>query len=214
MRHFISALSLASVLLTGACSSPDTSPSGFLSNFSQLGGGYDTANSVAGYLSPGADMSRFDSILFDPVVTIIDAEAVDSAVAEQLAAYMHESLRAEFGKKFKLVDTPGATTARVRTALTDIIAGQPATKPVTLAFPQPSGRLSGNLATQNVADFVANVSFEGEVLDSSTGERLVAVSDQRFGVKREATPDTTWETVREMVQEGAVNLRRRTEGLR
>lgn len=199
-------LPLVAVFALSSCSS-NTSPSGFLSNYSQLGRGDDKTNSVAAYFNPKATFENYDSIMFEPVVTIVDAELVDAVAAEQLAAYVDEALRTEFGKTFKMVDTAGPTTLRIRTALTDIIEGRPASLPVSRAYARPRASLSGKLGSQEVATFVADVSFEAEVLDSVSGRRLAATSDQRYGAKREVTASTDWSEIRAIAYQGGARFR-------
>jgi hypothetical protein len=66
--------------------------------------------------------------------------------------------------------------------------------------------LSGKLGSAELADFISNVSFEGEILDSASGERLSALIDHRIGVKREASPETSWASVRSATNQGAARL--------
>ena len=192
-------------LLATSCGVGGSSPSGFLADYGQLGSGYDPAGGVAAYAKPGADFKDYDTIIFDPVTTIVDAEKVDPQVAEQLAAYLQRSLSAELGMELRLVGEPGPRTLRVRTALTDIVSGVPATSPVTTVHPKPKAVLSGTLGAEAAA-FVASVSFEGEIVESMTGERLTALTDQRIGAKREASAKDDWTYVRSMVEVGSKSL--------
>ena len=74
-----------------------TSPSGFLGNYGQIGGGYQTADSVAGYIDPSIDPGKYDSIIIDPVTAILVTKDVDAATVDQLATYLEQSLHAELG---------------------------------------------------------------------------------------------------------------------
>ena len=91
-------------------------------------------------------------------------------------------------------------------ALTDVIGKQSGPRPVTTVHSSPRAALSGNLGSDSVAAFVSNVSFEGEILDSVTGERVSALSDHRLGAKREATAATSWAAVRSATSQGAARL--------
>jgi len=106
----------------------------------------------------------------------------------------------------RTITTPGPGTLRVRTGLTDVIEGQKADKPVTTVHADPKITLTGTLGSSAVAALVSNVSFEGEIVDSATGERLVALVDQRLGKKREATPATSWASVRSAIHVGVEKL--------
>ena len=90
-----------------------------------------------------------------------------------------------------------------------MIEGQKAGRPVTTVHPAPKATLTGNLGSAEVAALVSSVSFEGEVVDSVSGERLVALVDHRLGKKREATPTTSWASVRSAIHTGVERLRAR-----
>jgi len=134
---------------------------------------------------------------------------VSPAVTDQLAAYLGESLRSQLAGELNVVSSPGPKTLRVRTGLTDVISADQAGKGVTAIHAAPRATLSGNLGSAAVASFVSNVAFEGEILDSATGERLVALVDHRLGSKRAATEKTSWAAVRSGVNQGVVKLRDR-----
>ena len=106
----------------------------------------------------------------------------------------------------KIVDSAGPATIRVRAALTDVMEDSGSGAPITTVHPDPSAKLSGNLGSENLAAFISNISFEGEILDSTTGERLSALSDRRIGAKREAAADTSWAAVRSAANQGAAKL--------
>lgn len=196
-------------LALSSCSTGGKSPSGFLSNFSQLDAGYGTADSVSSYVKPGVDFKKYDSVIISPVTTVIAAPGVSTAVTDQLAAYLADSLHKQLSPNLKIVSVPGPTTLRVRTGLTDVIEGQKAGKPVTTVHADPKITLSGNLGSPAVAALVSSASFEGELVDSVSGERLVALVDHRLGKKREATPETSWASVRSAINTGVEKLRSR-----
>lgn len=192
-----------------SCSTGGRSPSGFLTNFSQLDAGYGTQDAVAAYLKPGVDLKKYDSVIIDPVTTVVAAPGISAAVQDQLAAYVGASLRTQLAGKMKIATVPGPNTLRVRTALTDVIPGNAAGKPVTTIHSHPQVALTGKLGSAEVAAFVASVSFEGELLDSMSGERVSAMCDHRLGAKREVTADTTWAEIRSGANQGAARLYQR-----
>jgi hypothetical protein len=85
---------------------------------------------------------------------------------------------------------------------------------VTTVHSGPRATLAGKLGSDQLAAFISNVSFEGEILDSSTGERLSALCDHRIGAKREATAATSWEAVRSAANQGASRLWQRFSAAR
>lgn len=201
-------------LALASCSTGGRSPSGFLRNYSQLDSGYGTADAVAVFVKKDVDFRKYDSVVFDPVTTVIATPGISPEVKDQLAAYLSEALRSQASGNLRVVGSPGPTTLRVRAALTDVIEGQRAGRPVTTVHSSPRATLSGRLASQELASFISNVGFESEILDSATGERLSALSDHRIGVKREATPDTTWAGVRSANEQGAARLWKRFNAAR
>jgi Protein of unknown function (DUF3313) len=207
-RFGLIVVSLSAIAIS-SCTLGGNSPSGFLTHYSQLNAGYGTADSLSSYVKPGADLKKYDSVIVDPVTTVIADPEISPAVAAQLASYLASSLNDFSASSLKMVSSPGPTTLRIRANLTDVIEGKKPGKPVKTIHSAPRATLTGSLGSAAVADFISNVSFEGEVLDSLTGERLVALIDHRLGNKREATPATTWSGVRSAVDQGVLKLRAR-----
>ncbi|MBC8128224.1 MAG: DUF3313 domain-containing protein [Gloeobacteraceae cyanobacterium ES-bin-144] len=197
------------ILALSSCSTGGNSPSGFLTNFSQLDAGYGTDNAVAVYVNPKADLKKYDSIIIDPVTTVVAAPNVSPAVTNQLAAYLSSSMRSELSGKIKIVSTPSPTTLRIRAALSDVTEKPNSSVPVSAVHNDPKITLTGNVGSDAVASLIKNIAFEGEIVNSLTGERLGALCDNRSGVKREATASTPWSSVRNTVNQGAVKLCKR-----
>jgi hypothetical protein len=209
-NHRIAMIAMAGVALSvSSCSTGGRSPSGFLANFKQLDAGYGTENAVSSYVKPGVDLKKYDSVIIDPVTTVVAAPGISAEVKDQLAAYLGDSLRSQLAVGMKVSGTPGPKTLRVRAALTDVLEGKAAGSPVTTVHASPRAALSGNLGSDTVAAFISNVSFEGEIVDSTTGERLTALCDHRIGSKREATASTSWASVRSAANQGAARLWKR-----
>lgn len=198
-----------SVISISSCATGGKSPSGFLSNYGQLNAGYGTTDSVSSYVKPGTDLKKYESVIIDPVTTVVAAPDISPAVTAQLASYLATSLNDSSASRLKIVSIPGPTTLRVRVNLTDVIEGKKLGKAVKTIHPAPMATLTGTLGSTAVATFISDVSFEGEVLDSVTGERLVALIDHRLGNKREASPTTSWAGVRSAINQGVVKLRAR-----
>lgn len=206
--HFCSgacAIALFAVAST-SCSTGPRSPSGFLSNYSQLDSGYGAGDALSAYLKPGVNLRAYDSVMIDPVTTVVSSPGIGSDVRDQLAAYLSSALHAELSKSLRVVGSPGPSTLRIRTALTDVIENQNFGPASTTVHTSPQASLEGKLGSDVIASFISNVSFEGEILDSSTGERLAALCDHRLGAKREATAQTSWAAVRSATLQGAKRL--------
>lgn len=213
--HRIGVIAMAgAALAVTSCSTGGRSPSGFLSNYKQLDAGYGTADAVSAYVKPGVDLKKYDSVIIDPVTTVVGTPGISAEVKDQLAAYLGGSLNTELGGRLKVVSVPGPSTLRVRAALTDVVENRKPGTPVTTVHANPHATLTGTLGSETVASFVSNVSFEGEILDSVSGERLTALCDHRLGVKREAKATTTWAAVRSGASQGAARLWKRFEAAR
>jgi hypothetical protein len=219
-RHFMKTttrlgliLSSLSVICISSCAPGGKSPSGFFSNYAQLNAGYGTADAVSSYVKPGVDLKKYDSVIIDPVSTVVADPEVSPAVSAQLASYLAGSLSDSAVTSLRVVSVPGPTTMRIRTNLTDVIEGKESGRPVKTIHTAPVATLTGNLGSAALANFISNVSFEGEVVDSLTGERLLALMDHRLGHKREATPATSWAGVRSAVNQGVLKLRGRFTAL-
>lgn len=210
---FISAAtSLA--LLSSCANNGGRSPSGFLTHYAQMDGGYGTADAVSVFVKPGAELAKYDSVIIDPVTTIVASSGISADVKDQLASYLSGALRQEMSGRLKVVNTPGPATLRVRTALTDVIEGESAGAPVTTVHTVNRAPLSGKLDSETVAAFIAKVSFEGEILDSVTGERQFALIDHRLGAKRDASAATPWSSIRAAMIGGVRQLSGRFDQLR
>ena len=205
----------ATALVLASCTTGGgKSPSGFLSNYKQLDAGYGSADAISSYVKPGASLKKYDRVIIDPVTTVIATPGISPAVTTQVAAYLGDALHSQLVREMKIVSVPGPTTLRVRAALTDVIEQRSGGHAVTTTQSGAHAKLAGNLGSAAVATFVSNVSFEGEILDSVTGERLYALSDHRLAAKRMATPTTPWTAIRDNVNQRAARLNARVKELR
>lgn len=213
--HHFGVIAMAGVALAVvSCSNGGRSPSGFLAHFSQLDSGYGTADAVSAYVKPGVDLKKYDRIVIDPVTTVVAAPGIRPEVTDQLAAYLSEATRAQLAGKLNIVTEPGPTTLRLRMALTDVIEKPQTSGVVTTVHSQPRVTLSGNLGSAAVADLISKLSFEGEFVDSVTGERFTALCDHRLGVKRVETAATPWAAIRQNANLGAARVCQRFLTLR
>ena len=205
---------VGTVIALSSCSTGGKSPSGFLSNYKQLDTGYGSADAVSTYVKPHAGLKKYDSVIIDPVTTAIATPGISREVKDQLAAYLGDALASQLRGEMRIVKVAGPTTLRIRTGLTDVIENRKAGKPVTTVHAGARAKLTGNVGSASVAAFVSNYSFEGEILDSVTGERLMALTDHRLAAKRVASPATPWTTIRSGINERVGRLNERFKTLR
>jgi hypothetical protein len=133
-------------------------------------------------------LRKYNKFIFDPITIYLLPEARDRGIdaddLERLAKYFHDAVTDELKKsgRCEIVTTPGPDVLELNVAITNVeptggkknaavkgaaVAVSAATVPgISLAVP----RLS-----------VGNVSIEGEMLDSTSGDRLVAFVTSKGG---------------------------------
>ncbi len=160
---------LAAVPLTGC--KKKAAESGFLGNYSQLapveGGG-----NMRFYFNPDKTPADYDSIMLDPLVIHFAPDAQGSALhpdkVAKVAAFA-EARRKQFwdDRGVRIVEAPGPGVMRSRAAFTDIKKNE--------------GALNILPLTKFTGLGLGGASFEAELIDSVTHERIVAVMDSRSG---------------------------------
>lgn len=156
--------------------------SGFLENYDQLRRIDDLSEFVWGYVKAPLILRRYDNVILDPILVYFHPEAkgtgIDPAKLAELTAFFREKILEEMSdvRQVELVDRPGPDTMRVRIAITDVrsvksganIGAKVAGAAVGAGFLVPAVEVGG-------------ATMECEVLDSETGERLVALVDTDSG---------------------------------
>jgi len=114
------------------------------------------------WIKPGLDLRPYDKVMIDPVELGLAPASVAQSLhpesRERYAAEFTEVLRAKIAPFYEVVEIPGPNTLRLRIALTDLLIR---------------------------AEGVEDSSFESEILDAQTGERLCAVLATGAGRPRE-----------------------------
>ncbi len=213
-------LFLATLLVMASCAATrrakSVERSGFLAPDVELRAGVGEEPLLV-FEHPAKSLAGYDAVLIDPVQVWYGDAAKRSGTSqedlERLAVLLHDSMRVALESDFKIVREPGPTTLRVRVALTDADAARPIGNTITTFIPQ-ARRLSviGGKFT-NVRVWTGAASVEGEVLDSITGERLMAAIDRRVGTKSPAGAWERWDDVEQAFEFWAHRVRRRMQGL-
>jgi hypothetical protein len=189
---------------------PRVAPAGFLGDYSRLRTtGADEA--VLVYLNPALRLRDYDRIVIDPV-TVWRADGATlggvppdelQAVVATLSAATRHALEGEY----EIVERPGPRTLRVRVALTET---EGAGAVLDLASPPPTRVPSGSQRlAPGTAALVTSAGIESEILDSLTGQRLMASVDRRAGPKRLKDGADTWDDVANTFVAWAERLRTR-----
>ncbi|OHB63644.1 MAG: hypothetical protein A2Y76_09470 [Planctomycetes bacterium RBG_13_60_9] len=140
-------------LATCGCELEKPETVGFLSDYSHLRPETDTRSR---YFPPGDRLANYSRFIVEPVALYLDdktkAELGDDAELEGLARYMHETLVKTLEPRYPVTRvTPGPGTARLRVALTHL--------------------KKDRFLTPGI------VAIEAELLDSQTGEQLMAIRE-------------------------------------
>jgi hypothetical protein len=155
--------------------------SGFLKDYSQLQPG-DKDQALLVYFNPNARWSRYNKVMLEPVtVGLSPDDKLSEEDQQMLTSYYYHALERDLSKDFTLVHQPGPDVMTLRVALSDATTATPVLRTISVIVPQARLLNSvANLATGSYA-FVGSAQSEGEVLDSTTGERLAAAVDRRSG---------------------------------
>lgn len=170
--------------------------SDFLNDYSILKEDQDD-DALLSYWKDGTDWSHYKKIIVDPVVIrktkdsdLNDRPQIESSRLKDLFEYrVREALK----KDFKLVTKPGADTIRVQLAITDAETSTLLLDQLTTLY--PSARASSLLKriVLGSESFVGKASIERKVIDSTTGELLMASADCRAGGKTLAGSFNAWD---------------------
>ncbi len=147
---------------------PKQRRSGFLGDYSKL----KPAEKFEGaYFWESPKLKDYKKVMVDPVVVHFAPAAegigVDPGKLKQLTDRATQELMKVVAKRNQLVHKPGPGVARLRTAITDIKK----TTPVANIHP----------GTALIGMGLGGASFEAEIVDSLTGERLAAIYDTKPG---------------------------------
>lgn len=156
------------------CGAVQAENSGFLGDYSGLKKSKNVKGAKA-YFNPDKSLAEYDAFIIDPVRVHFapgaDATAIDPQKTVELAQYFRNQLISELkAGGYMVMDKPGANTLTVRMAITDL------KKTNKLLNIHPAMKLSGK--------GLGGASFEGEGVDSVTGERIFAVAHSKKGSRK------------------------------
>jgi hypothetical protein len=115
----------------------------------------------------------FQKVLLEPVELYSATGKANGEEAKKAAAYLDEGLRKILSDKGILASEPGPKVARLRIAITGVEKTKEELKAYNL-IPVSAVFRGAQAATGNVATYLATM-FEGEAVDSATGERALAI---------------------------------------
>lgn len=156
--------------------------SGFLGDYDQLQTAGKGVDFLWGYTKRLGILRDYDRAIVDPVLVSFDTDtrgaAVDPEKLAELTTFFRQRLIEELSaeRTIEVVDEPGPGVMRLRVAITDI---EVAKKGANIGTKAAGMALGVGLFVPSVD--VGGATMECEVLDSVSGERLVAVVDRESG---------------------------------
>lgn len=158
--------------------------SGFLGDYSRLAPNPEF-EAARVYVAPDVAWSSYDSVQIDSVTLWASETNADLALEDQqrLTDMLYQALHDAIGATFAIVDRPGASTIRLRAALTQASGAIVPLRAITTIVPQL--RVASTLVglSADIAATVGSATVEMELRDSITGRRLAAAVDARAGNK-------------------------------
>lgn len=169
-KHFFQLLfiSLSAVVLT-SCTSLKPTPSGFLNDYSRM------EKSGSGRLMELSDelaLGEYSAFIVEPVSIFLHPEVKQESINEEkLEEFRNEfyhELVEKLKEKYEVTETPGPGVLVVRTAITDFV-------PSTLLL---NLHLTSTFLLQ---PGTGGAAIEAELVDSQTGERVLAMIQSKKG---------------------------------
>jgi len=194
------------VLVIAGCATTEQVPnvrmSGFLGDYAQLHRG-KSGQAEFTYRNSSVDLSKYQRVILEPV-QLWAADDKASALGrlsredqQLLVNYLYISLYDALKRDYVIVDEPGPDVMRIRCAITEARADRPVMDLLSTATPAGLGISYAKRLVVGTHSAVGIVSVEGELLDSSTGQRLAAVVDRRAGTKSVLGKPTRWGDVQD-----------------
>lgn len=147
-------------------------------SFEQTGEGDDALFS---YWNKQVSWRTYNKIIVDPIITDIDQNSNLRRMAHaeriQLQEYIEFHLRENLRQNFKLVNSQGENTLRIRVAITDADAATELIEMFSVIHPPPQNlqALAALSASKGLRGTKANL--KAELSDSTTGDLLMAAAN-------------------------------------
>ena len=170
------------------------------------------------YISPEADFSAYDKVMIDPVTIWTEGDSKMSKVPredlQELADYLFVALKTQLEQDYTIVERPGPGVLHVKAAITDAKGSKVVLDVISSAVPQLRTLTTVTKLAADTHLVVGKAAAEAEILDSLSGERLMAAVDERAGAKALRGAFGTWNDVKEAYDYWANRLRVRLAELR
>lgn len=170
-------------------------------------------------------LANYDKVIVDPVKIVLQDHAeLQRTHADQVkkgANYFRQAIQRGLTRgdtDMRIVGSPGPETLRLRVAL---VGGEPDSPDIGVTDLIPVSLLIGGVdaikdKAKGLEDIVLEISFEAEMIDASTNERLFAIVDRHEGEQKEIGKGEQlgWEAAKEAFDYWAEKLRGRFDKAR
>ncbi len=181
----------------------------FLEDYSMLKEGSEN-DALLSYWKKGVNWSAYKKVILEPVLIkkTKDSELnqmthADGFRLRELLDYrMQEALK----QGFKLVTKPGADTLLVQFAITDVETSTVLFDTFSSIYPSARVLSALNHLVTGTESFVGKASIEGKIIDSTTGDLLMASADARAGGKTLTGSFNEWDDIEEAYKYWAIQL--------
>lgn len=191
-----------------------TQNSGFLVDYSMLKAGGE-GQALLRYENPAADFKGYNKILIEPVQVFAAPKSklakTDRKDIQALVNYLHATVQEQLKADYTLVQQNGPGVMRVRIALTEANGSKLVMDTLTSIIPIGMAVSAVKRVAVGTPSSVGSARVEMEIVDSQTGERLVAAVDERAGTKYTGKFDKwkKWQDAKDSYDHWALQLRTR-----
>ena len=182
---------LVSLLMIGVlgalmgCATQQKANSGFLGEYPVFEAGQKGVDER--YLKPGVDFAKYNRVMLDEVVFYFKSDADEKGIQpteiKELSEEFYKAFLEELGDNYPLTDSPGPDVMRVRIAITDLERSRPVSGTMSTVVPIGLGVSILKKTTTGEYLGIGSATMEGEILDSTSNDRIGAVIDKKPGGK-------------------------------
>ena len=217
-KSFLCALSVCLMVSVSWSAGYSMPKSGFLQDYSLLGKDDMMKKADKIYINKKAGWGKYDKVMLDDIVFMIADEAkfkgFEAKELADLADAFSKAIMMNLAGLYEFTDKPGPGVMRLRVALTNLNPNNPVTGTITTII--PVGILASGVKKGATGEHIGmgEVAFEGEILDSQSGEILAAVMDAESGKKYKVTKSVSkWGHTIDVFNKWAQRLRTRLDKL-
>ncbi|MEM8844295.1 MAG: DUF3313 domain-containing protein [Pseudomonadota bacterium] len=178
--------------------------SGFLGNYDDFEV-LNTQSQAEVWIKPPhediAFLNKYDAIVFSPIEVWLapdsEYQGIDPNEMKLVTDTLLQKLQESLGQNYKIVEKAGPNVMNMRIAITGVSKEKPDYIQVINLLPVKLAWELGNAAYREVTSQTVDVfsaQMEMEILDSESGERLVAAIDKHevADTRSESTSDSDW----------------------